>query len=44
MPWFALSSDEFNRIFNCERANKTWDVLEVTHESTNKVKDIMSIS
>lgn len=36
---FALSSDEFSRICSCEMVKERWDVLEVTHECTNQVKD-----
>jgi len=35
---FALSSDEFFRVSQCESAKEMWDTLEVTHEGTNDVK------
>ena len=34
----ALSSEEFNRISQCETAHEIWRTLEVTHEGTSKVK------
>ena len=35
----ALSVSEFNQIFTCSPAKEIWDILEVTHEETNKVKE-----
>ena len=37
--YYALSVNEFNRISSCATAKKIWDRLEVTHESTNQVKE-----
>ena len=35
----TLTLDEFYKVFNvCESTKEMWDVLEVTHESTNEVK------
>ncbi|XP_050909219.1 uncharacterized protein LOC127122993 [Lathyrus oleraceus] len=34
----ALGVDEFYRVSHCESAKAMWDVLEVTHVGTNKVK------
>jgi len=33
-----LTLDEFYKVSGCESTKKLWDVLEVTHESTNEVK------
>jgi len=35
----VLDRNEFNRVFICKTAQSIWRTLEVTHESTNKVKD-----
>jgi len=35
---FALNLDEFLRVFPCSFAKEKWDILEVTHEGTNYVK------
>ena len=35
----ALDRTEFNRISGCETAKSIWDMLEVTHEGTSRVKD-----
>ena len=35
----ALDRSEFNRISGCETAKSMWNMLLVTHEGTNKVKD-----
>ncbi|KAG2679806.1 hypothetical protein I3760_11G068100 [Carya illinoinensis] len=48
--FMAVSPDEFKRIFMCEIAKETWDILEVTHEGTTisfndfytKLNDIMN--
>jgi len=32
---YALSSDEFFRVSQCESAKEMWDTLEVTPEGTN---------
>jgi len=34
----ALTLDEFYRVSICQSAKEMWDVLEVTHEGTEKVK------
>jgi len=34
----ALNLDEFFRVSQCSFAKEMWDVLEVTHEGTNDVK------
>lgn len=36
----ALSSKEFNRVWNYENAKNVCGTLEVTHEGTNWVKDV----
>ena len=35
---YALCSNEFFRVSQCESAKKMWDTLEVTHESASDVK------
>ncbi|GAV58190.1 zf-CCHC domain-containing protein/UBN2 domain-containing protein [Cephalotus follicularis] len=35
----AVGPNEFNRISSCESAKEMWDLLEVTYESTNQVKE-----
>ena len=35
----ALDANEFNHISTCMSAKKIWDMLEVTHEGTNQVKE-----
>ncbi|XP_068475129.1 uncharacterized protein [Phaseolus vulgaris] len=35
---YALSSNEFFRVSQCDSAKKMWDTFEVTHEGTNDVK------
>jgi len=35
---YALISDEFFRVSQCESAKEMWDTLEMTHEGTNDVK------
>jgi len=34
----ALNMDEFFRVSQCNSAKEMWEVLEVTHEGTNDVK------
>jgi len=34
----ALTLDEFYRVSVCESAKEMWDILEVTHEGTDRVK------
>jgi len=34
----TLNLDEFYKVSVCESTKEIWDVLEVTHESTNEVK------
>ena len=36
--YYALDSNEFNRISICSSTKKIWDKLEVTHEGTSQVK------
>ncbi|XP_009797170.1 uncharacterized protein LOC107787505 [Nicotiana tabacum] len=36
----AISGEEYEKISSCETAKEMWDKLEVTHEGTNKVKEI----
>lgn len=38
-PFCGLNAEEFNRISKCSSAKKFWDILEVTHEGTNQVKE-----
>jgi len=35
----AFSPTKFNRISGCDTAKKIWDMLQVTHEGTNQVKE-----
>ncbi|GAV62566.1 UBN2 domain-containing protein, partial [Cephalotus follicularis] len=35
----AVGPNEFNRISSCESAKEMWDLLEVTYEGTNQVKE-----
>ena len=35
----GVTPDEFRRISTCETAKEAWDILEVTHEGTNLVKN-----
>ncbi|GAV86706.1 UBN2 domain-containing protein, partial [Cephalotus follicularis] len=35
----AVGPNEFNRIFSCDSAKEMWDLLEVTYEGTNQVKE-----
>ncbi|GAV70012.1 zf-CCHC domain-containing protein/DUF4219 domain-containing protein/UBN2 domain-containing protein, partial [Cephalotus follicularis] len=35
----AVGPNEFNRISSCDSANEMWDLLEVTYEGTNQVKE-----
>ena len=36
--YYALDSNEFNRIFIYSSAKEIWDILEIIHEDTNQVK------
>ncbi|GAV57048.1 AAA_PrkA domain-containing protein/UBN2 domain-containing protein, partial [Cephalotus follicularis] len=35
----AVGLNEFNRISSCDTAKEMWDLLEVTYEGTNQVKE-----
>ena len=35
----ALNKEEFNRVSTATSANQIWQILQVTHEGTNKVKE-----
>ena len=35
----ALNKEEFNRVSTARSANQIWQILQVTHEGTNKVKE-----
>ncbi|GAV87999.1 UBN2 domain-containing protein, partial [Cephalotus follicularis] len=35
----AVRPNEFNRISSCDTAKEMWDLLEVTYEGTNQVKE-----
>ncbi|GAV92065.1 UBN2 domain-containing protein, partial [Cephalotus follicularis] len=35
----AVGPNEFNRISSCDSAEEMWDLLEVTYEGTNQVKE-----
>ncbi|KAB2602802.1 spindle pole body component 110-like [Pyrus ussuriensis x Pyrus communis] len=35
----ALSPDQFSNISNCETSKEAWDILQVTYEGTNAVKE-----
>ena len=37
--FYAVNQEQFNKISNCNTANKAWHNLEVTHEGTNQVKE-----
>ncbi|GAV82559.1 LOW QUALITY PROTEIN: UBN2 domain-containing protein, partial [Cephalotus follicularis] len=39
----AVGPNEFNRISSCDSAKQMWDLLEVTYESTNQVKEKISM-
>ncbi|GAV65924.1 UBN2 domain-containing protein, partial [Cephalotus follicularis] len=35
----AVGPNEFNRISSCDSAKQMWDLLEITYEGTNQVKE-----
>ena len=35
----GVTPDEFSRISTCETTKKAWDILEITHEGTDLVKN-----
>ncbi|GAV85898.1 UBN2 domain-containing protein, partial [Cephalotus follicularis] len=35
----AVGPNEFNRISSCDTAKQMWDLLEITYEGTNQVKE-----
>ena len=35
----ALNKEEFNRVLMAKSASQIWQILQVTHEGTNKVKE-----
>ncbi|GAV91694.1 UBN2 domain-containing protein, partial [Cephalotus follicularis] len=35
----AVGPNKFNRISSCDSAKKMWDLLEITYEGTNQVKE-----
>ncbi|GAV75366.1 zf-CCHC domain-containing protein/UBN2 domain-containing protein [Cephalotus follicularis] len=35
----VVGPNEFNRIYSCDSAKEMWDLLEVTYEGTNQVKE-----
>ncbi|GAV84091.1 UBN2 domain-containing protein, partial [Cephalotus follicularis] len=35
----AVGQNEFNRISSCDTAKQMWDLLEITYEGTNQVKE-----
>ncbi|GAV84332.1 UBN2 domain-containing protein, partial [Cephalotus follicularis] len=35
----AVGPNEFNRISSCDSAKEMWDLLEITYEGTNQVKE-----
>ncbi|GAV88614.1 UBN2 domain-containing protein, partial [Cephalotus follicularis] len=37
--FYAVGPNEFNRISSCDSAKEMWDLLEVTYEGTNQVKE-----
>ncbi|GAV58746.1 UBN2 domain-containing protein [Cephalotus follicularis] len=37
--FYAVGPNEFNRISSCDTAKEMWDLLEVTYEGTNQVKE-----
>ncbi|GAV82668.1 LOW QUALITY PROTEIN: zf-CCHC domain-containing protein/DUF4219 domain-containing protein/UBN2 domain-containing protein, partial [Cephalotus follicularis] len=39
----AVGLNEFNRISSCDSAKQMWDLLEVTYEGTNQVKEKISM-
>ena len=38
IPDCALDANEFNKISICTSAKDIWNMLEITHEGTNKIK------
>ena len=36
---FCTLNKEFNRVLTIRSANQMWQILQVTHEGTNKVKE-----
>lgn len=39
----AFSFNEFNRVCDWSDVKKIWDVLEITHEGTNQMKESKAI-
>jgi len=39
--YFGLSLDEYTCIFECESAKEIWDALQVAHEDTSQVKQLI---
>ncbi|GAV84134.1 LOW QUALITY PROTEIN: UBN2 domain-containing protein, partial [Cephalotus follicularis] len=39
----AVGPNEFNQISSCDSAKEMWDLLEVTYEGTNQVKEKISM-
>jgi len=37
--FYTLNKEEFNRVSTARSANQIWQILQVTHEGTNKVKE-----
>ncbi|GAV84871.1 UBN2 domain-containing protein, partial [Cephalotus follicularis] len=37
--FYAVGPNEFNRISSCDSAKEMWDLLEITYEGTNQVKE-----
>jgi len=37
--FYALNKEDFNRVSTATSANQIWQILQVTHEGTNKVKE-----
>ncbi|GAV80758.1 UBN2 domain-containing protein, partial [Cephalotus follicularis] len=37
--FYVVGPNEFNRISSCDTAKEMWDLLEVTYEGTNQVKE-----
>jgi len=39
----ALNKEEFNRVSIARSANQIWQILQATHEDTNKVKELKTM-
>lgn len=37
----ALGLNEFLRVYHCKMTKEIWDILQITHKETTKVKRLM---